>query len=164
MGKRTQETCKSMISVMSSRLETPTADNRLEVFTDGNDDYTYTLPLYFEPSFIDYGQLVKIKKNGILVGKEKRIIYGNPVLEDIETTDVENLNSIFRERIGRLVRKTKCFAKKKSKLEGAMDTFQFYWNFINNFQRRGSPAMLERLTDHVWTWHEFLHNKLTILN
>jgi len=58
---------------------------------------------------IDYGQLVKIRENGRVVRKEKRIICGNPDSGDIETTDVENYNGILRERIGRLVRKTKCF-------------------------------------------------------
>ncbi len=153
-----------MLGTLASRLEIPNEHDRLKFFTDGNDDYKYTLPLHFDPNFIDYGQLVKIRKNGTLVGKEKRIIFGNPDLNDIETTDVENSNGIFRERIGRLVRKTKCFSKKKSKLYDAMNTFQFYWNFMNNFQRKGSPAMLEGLVDHVWTWHEFFYKKLTIVN
>ena len=62
----------------------------------------------------EYGQLVKIRENGRVVRKEKRIIYGNPDLGDIETTNVENYNGILRERIGRLVRKTKCFSKRKA--------------------------------------------------
>ncbi|MBI2774391.1 hypothetical protein HYX58_00060 [Candidatus Dependentiae bacterium] len=153
-----------MISILSSRIETPTGANKLEMYTDGNDDYTYTLQLHFMPSLIDYGQLIKIRKNGTLIGKEKRIIFGNPNPREIETTDVENFNGILRERVGRLVRKTKCFSKKKSRLNDALNTFQFYWNFMNNFQRRGSPAMLEGLENHLWSWHEFLHKQLTILN
>ena len=141
--KWTQETCSSMLGLLSTRLETPNPCNKLEVYTDGNDDYIYTLPLHFDGNLIDYGQLVKIKKYGKLVRKEKRVIYGNPNLKDIETTDVENSNGIFRERLGRLVRKTKCFSKKKTKLCDAIQLFQFYWNFINDFQRQGSPAMLE---------------------
>jgi IS1 family transposase len=35
-------------------------------------------------------------------------------LGDVETTDVENFNGILRERLGRLVRRTKCFAKVKA--------------------------------------------------
>ncbi|MGP8329137.1 MAG: hypothetical protein ACT6FF_02300 [Methanosarcinaceae archaeon] len=52
---------------------------------------------------------MKIKENGRLIRKEKKAIYGNPDIGDIETTDVENYNGILRERIGRLVRKTKYF-------------------------------------------------------
>ncbi len=157
VGKWTQETCGAMLKTLSERLEKPCGDNRLEIFTDGNDDYVYMLPLHFNPELMDYGQLVKIKKNGKLIRKDKRVIYGNPDLEKIETTDIENSNGIFRERVGRLVRKTKCFSKKKAKLQNALDLFQFYWNFLNNFQRMGSPAMLEGIQDHVWSWDEFLH-------
>ncbi|MDR0372392.1 MAG: IS1 family transposase, partial [Nitrososphaerota archaeon] len=59
---------------------------------------------------IDYGQLIKIKKKGRVVGKKKLVVYGEPFLEDIETTEVENFNSILRERLGRLVRESKCFS------------------------------------------------------
>ncbi len=53
----------------------------------------------------------------------------------------------FRERIGRLVRKTKCYSKKKSRLEDAVELYQFYWNFMDMLPKRGTPAMLESLTD-----------------
>jgi len=55
-------------------------------------------------------------------------------MTDIETTDVENFNGILRERIGRLVRKTKCFSKCKTRLECAIQLFQFYWDFVSEFQ------------------------------
>lgn len=153
-----------MIESLASRIEKPDKSKRLRIFTDGNDDYVYTLPLHFDANLVDYGQLVKIRENGTLVRKERRIIYGNPEINDIETTDIENSNGIFRERVGRLVRKTKCFSKKKSKLLNALDLFQFYWNFINNFQRRGSPAMLEGIENHVWSWHEFFHYHISPLS
>ena len=105
---------------------------------------------------MNYGQLIKINEGGRVVGKEKRIIYGKPNFADTETTDIENFNGILRERIGRLVRKTKCFSKCKQRLESAIHLFQFYWNFINEFKRASSPAMMVRLTDHLWSWHEFL--------
>ena len=34
---------------------------RIELFTDGNDDYTYVLRGFFPTGNIDYGQLVKIR-------------------------------------------------------------------------------------------------------
>jgi hypothetical protein len=48
--------------------------------------------------------------------KIKKVIYGTPNINEIETTDIENMNGICRERQGRLVRDTKCFSKKKPKL------------------------------------------------
>jgi IS1 family transposase len=75
-------------------------------YSDGNDDYTYVLPLYFND--LDYGQLVKKREKGRVVDKEKRIIHGSPDMEGLETTSIEGFNSILRERVGRLARKTKC--------------------------------------------------------
>jgi len=108
---------------VARRIELPYGDNRIQFFSDGNDDYTYVLPDYFKRWQLDYGQPVKIRENGTLVGKEKRIIYGSPRIEDIETTDAENFNGISRERIGRLVRKTKCISKVKNRLVDALHLF-----------------------------------------
>lgn len=145
-----------MIEKLFHRTKLPSQDNKIEIFTDGNDDYTYVLADYYTNTCINYGQLIKIKEKGRLVDKEKRVIYGNPDTRDIETTDIENFNGIARERIGRLVRKTKCFSKHKWRLEYAIQIFQFYWDFVNEFKRGTSPAMLEGLTDHLWSWHDFL--------
>lgn len=49
---------------------------------------------------------------------------------DVETVNVENFNSILRERVGRLVRRTKCFSKQKQRLWCDVMPFQFYWDFI----------------------------------
>jgi hypothetical protein len=151
-----------MIGKLYERTVTPSSESRIEIFTDGNDDYTYVLPNYYDVNTINYGQLVKVRENGKVVDKERRVVYGNP--EDIETNNIENFNGILRERIGRLVRKTKCFSKRKSRLESALHIFQFYWNFMNNFRRGKSPAMLEELTDHLWTWNEFFYFKLSALD
>ncbi len=153
-----------MIEKLSERTEQPSPQTKMEVFTDGNDDYTYVFPDYYADTCIDYGQLVKIRENGRVVRKEKRTIYGNPDPGDIETTDVENYNGILRERLGRLVWKTKCFSKRRWRLECSLQVFQFYWNFINEFKRRTTPAMLEGVADNLWTWHEFFYFQLTILD
>ncbi|HDS59369.1 MAG TPA: IS1 family transposase, partial [Thermoplasmatales archaeon] len=137
-----------MLEKLCDRAEPPCPDNKIEIFTDGNDDYTYVLPEYYDGTCINYGQLVKIREKGRVIDKERRIVYGTPDLEDIETTDVENFNGILRERIGRLVRKTKCFSKYRQRLECALELFQFYWNFIHEFKRGVSPAMLEHIANH----------------
>jgi hypothetical protein len=164
IGDWTVDTCREMIETLSYRTETPLLCDPIEVFTDGNDDYVTALPDYYWAGYINYGQLIKIRQKGRVVGKVKKIIYGNPILEDIETTDVENFDGILRERVGRLVRKTKCVSKKKRRLTDAINLFQFYWNFINEFERDKSPAMIEGLTDHVWNWGEFFRFRLTIVN
>ena len=76
-----------MIRKLAKVLKVPSFQCPLEVFTDGNDDYPYVLPMCFQLGLIDYGQLIKVKKNGKVVGKKKVVVYGEPSLEDIETTD-----------------------------------------------------------------------------
>ncbi len=97
-------------------LWNPFPNGKIQFFSDGNDDYEYILPKYYAGTCIDYGQVIKIRENGKVVDKRKWIVFGSPEMKDIETTNVENFNSILRERIGRLVRKTKCYSKKKSRL------------------------------------------------
>ena len=108
VGKWTQETCREMIEKLYRRIKLPFPDNKIMIFSDGNDDYEYILPEYYADTCIDYGQVIKIREKGRVIDKIKRIVIGNPEAIDIETTNVENLNSILRERVGRLVRKTKC--------------------------------------------------------
>jgi hypothetical protein len=146
-----------MVEKLFDRTELPFPDNKIEIFTDGNDDYTHILPDYYADTCINYGKLVKIREKGRVVDKVKRIIYGTPDPEDIETINIENFNGILRERISRLVRKTKCFSKYKRRLECAVELFQFYWNFINDFRRRHTPAMLEGIAKKRWSWHNFFY-------
>ena len=98
-----------MVRKLAKVLQVPSLQCPLEVFTDGNDDYTYVLPMCFQLGLIDYGQLIKIKKNGRVVDKKKLVVYGEPSLDDVETTEVENFNSILRERLGRFVRERAVF-------------------------------------------------------
>ena len=143
----------------------PQDGEKVEVFTDGNDDYVYMLPRYFDVEDLNYGQLVKLRdEQGRLIGKERRVIFGDPDVDDIETTDVENFNGILRERLGRLVRKTKCISKKKQRLHCAISFFQFYWDFVSQIRRGKTPAMIEGLSTRIWTWHEFFYAKLNRLN
>lgn len=160
-GKWTQDTCRELIFGISRTIEWPKDDEKVQFFSDGNDDYMYIIPEYFRRLVLEYGQPVKIRDNGKVVDKERRVIYGSPDADDIETTDVENFNGILRERIGRLVRKTKCFSKLKRRLDCSLHLFRFYWNFINDFKRGTTPAMLEGLAAKQWNWHEFFFS-LTI--
>jgi len=123
-----------MVEKLFERTEHPFPHTKIEIFSDGNDDYTYVLPDYYADTCINYGQLVKIKEKGKVIGKKKRSIYGNPDPGDIETTDIANFNGILRERNGRLARRSKCFSKRRWRLEGSIQLFLFYWNFINEFK------------------------------
>ena len=99
IGKWTQNTCRLMIYDFRRRAR-PFREERIEVFTDGNDDYTYVLKSFFPMVNINYGQPVKIRNtHGKLLRKERRIIYGDPDEDDIDTVKVENFNEILREEL-----------------------------------------------------------------
>ena len=105
------------------------------------EDYTSTIQEYYAETCVDYGQLIKIREGGKVVDKIKKVIYGTPCIDEIETTDIENMNGICRERLGRFVRKTKCFSKKKTRLINAFELFHFYWNFMDKLTKTETPAM-----------------------
>lgn len=161
VGKWTQDTCRRMFEEFVLRVEPPTFTDRLEIFSDGNDDYTFVLPEFFRKDCIDYGQLVKIREKGRVVDKIHRVVFGSPAVEDIETTDVENFNGILRGRLSRLVRKTKGIGKKKSRLENALHLFQFYWNFMHPLKKNLTPAIMEGQATKIWTWGNLIHTKLS---
>lgn len=160
VGKRTFQTCEAMTEKMFSRLDLPFPDYKIVIFSDGYEEYEKCFAKYYANTCIDYGQIVKIREGSKVVDKMKRIVWGNPNLNSIETINVENSNGIFRERVGRLVQKTKCYSNLKTKLECSVEIFQFYWNFVNEFKDKRTPAMIEDIIDHKITWSIFLHTSI----
>jgi len=133
------------------------AGEKATFYSDGNDDYTYVLPCFFPVEKLEYGQLIKFRRHGRVVGKTKKQVYGTPSEDDIETTDIENFGGILRERLGRLVRKTKCHSKLKARLEDALELFLFHWNFMDPLGGKSTPAILEGLSEDVFSWHQFFY-------
>ena len=151
-----------MIFDFRRRVDVFSEKRRITVLSDGNDDYTYVLRAFFPVECINYAQLIKIRNSsGRLLGKKRKIIFGEVDGDDIDTINVENFNGILRERIGRLVRKTKCFSKRKYRLICAVTFFQFYWNFMSEFRRDRTPAMIEGISDRIWKWEDFFYARLT---
>jgi hypothetical protein len=146
----------------------PTADNKATFYSDGNDQYANALIKSFDNNTINYGQLIKERENGRVIGKTRKIIFGSLYPEDIDTVHVERYNLTMRLDISRFVRKTLCFSKCKNMLDNHLDIFQCYSNLIKphsaltieglegfkNIER--TPCMAEGITDHLWAWKELL--------
>lgn len=165
LGKRNEKTCRSLFNKFEDQIRKPTLENKLEIYTDGNFTYEKLLPEYFHEECLIYGQIIKIKESGILIRKEKRIVYGSPHPDMIDTTNVECLNTQLRNRLSRLVRKTQCHSKNKYRLNDAIELFKFYWNFMHCCNGKNvTPAMEEGIATKIWTWGNFLHMKLTDTN
>lgn len=150
-----------MFNKFEDYVQQPTYYNKLVIYSDGNNDYQTVLLEYYNKDCLCYGQKVKSLGGKKIYPPIRRKIFGNPEYYDIDTNANECFNSILRERLSRLVRKTKCHSKEKYALNNALCLFQFYWNFMHELHGNVSPAILERQTTKVWTWGNFLHAKLS---
>ena len=143
------------LDLVFERLPVPKPSDPVVVATDGNPQYREALAkLYCEPC-IDYGQVIKQREENCLVAVIREVIWGNPAYEAISTSIVEGYSNKIRQRISRFGRKTASFTKKIAAYVGVMNMFQFASNFIDA-KKDISAAMRESVTDHVWTWREFL--------
>jgi len=162
IGKQTKKSCEKLFEKVFDRIQLPFPDMKIEIFSDVHDDYTNTIPEYYKETCVDYGQVIKIRGVGKIIAKIEKVIYGTPNIEYIVTNDIENVNSICRKRLGRLVRETKCFSKKKPKLINSFDLFHFYLNFMDKLNKTVTPAMLDGLADHQWNWEEFFNSNYAV--
>jgi hypothetical protein len=96
------------------------------------------------------------------------VIFGEVDDAGIGTVSVERYNLTLRHGISRLVRRSLCFSKCKEMLDNYLDVYQCYNNLIRvNSEltiktKKGdkdierTPCMAEGISDHIWTWKEFL--------
>lgn len=102
-----------------------------------------------------------------------------PTLEGhIHTAYVERMNLTFRNHMARFIRETMNFSKDRQTHTGAIDFFQAWYNFVKphdslkiemnlDMEEVGfnpnpkkwifqTPAMVELITDHIWTMMELM--------
>ncbi|MEK6949156.1 MAG: hypothetical protein AABX34_02975 [Nanoarchaeota archaeon] len=153
-----------MFNKFEDVVRQPTYKHKIKIYSDGNDDYTTVLPEYYHKDCLCYGQKIKTKDGKKIFPAIKKAIFGTPELWDINTNNVECFNTILRDRLSRLVRKSQCHAKNKYALEDALYVFQFYWNFMHQVHKKQTPAILEKQATKIWTWGSFIHAKLRYFN
>jgi len=153
-----------MFNKFEDYVKQPDYKHKLVIYSDGNNDYKTVLPEYFNKDCLCYGQKVKSKKGKKILPAIKRKVYGNPKQTDIDTNHNECFNSILRDKLRKLVRRTKSHPKGKYELNMSLFFFQFYWNFMHKLHKNVTPAISEKLTSKVWTWGNFFHTKLTFVN
>jgi hypothetical protein len=128
---------------------------------------------------LKYVKVLKKKVKNYVVETIQRIIFGDPqeifeTLGDdldsyIGTSYVERINLTIRTSLARFIRKGMNFSKTMKMHQKAFDFFQAWYNFIKPhdslklkidsgnrkwFQR--TPAMAEKITDHIWSLKELL--------
>jgi len=161
------------METVRKRGKKPTETGKATFISDGNDQYITAILANFEAETINYGQLIKERERGRVVGKTRMVIFGDVDEAGIETVYVERYNLTMRHGISRLVRRSLCFSKCKEMLDNHLDVYQCYNNLIRvnsaltiktkkgekNIGR--TPCMAEGITDHIWTWKELLMFKVS---
>jgi hypothetical protein len=118
---------------------------------------------------------VKHRKGRRLVRVEVRATIGEPV-DQPYPVHIERFNGVLRDRLGCLTRKTHAFAKEVARWDALFSLTLFAHNGVpasgsrphsalrlplpqpvigRRYDQR-TPAMAIGLTDHAWTWREFL--------
>jgi len=125
-------------------------------------------PLVVPPT-LQLTQTVKHRDaHGRLLGIEVRAALG-PLVAAPGTVHVERLHGTLRDRLNALTRKTHAFAKTAVTWDAlvSLQTFEHNWLrphpalstpsvTTGRHYDRPTPAMALHLTNHVWTWQEFL--------
>jgi IS1 family transposase len=115
-------------------------------------------------------QAVKRRVRGRVVGVETRPVLGEAVACPYCVHE-ERLNGVLRDRLNALTRRTHAFAKRAATWDALVVGCLFEHNWIRPHRalrerveglpggrryRQRTPAMAIGLTDHVWSWEEFL--------
>lgn len=76
---------------VKKRGKNPTENEKATFITDGNEQYTNALSENFDEKTINYGQVIKIRENGKVVGKLRITVFGD-VDGLIDTVYIERYN------------------------------------------------------------------------
>jgi len=121
------------------------------------------------PQGVSLTQTIKHRDaHGRLLRVETRATFGAAVAQPA-LVYVERRNGVCRDRLNALTRKTHAFAKTVTTWDALLALHVFEQNWLHphpalrqpvvvagrRYHQR-TPAMALRLTDHVWTWCEFL--------
>jgi IS1 family transposase len=182
-GPRDQTLAEEVVTTTRDRLD---REREVTFVTDGWEAYeTAVKRAYWEreawagnPNWavlkpaegIRLTQAIKHRRGRRLARVEVRATIGDPA-ELPYAVCLERLNGTLRDRLGCLTRKTHAFAKDVATWDALFGVALFAHNWIRphvalrrplaepeegrRYERR-SPAMALGLTDHLWTWEEFL--------
>jgi hypothetical protein len=137
------------------------------------------LPILVPHEDLKYAQVIKTVAKGQVVEVRQRVVFGDAeeILRlfgadsggCINTSYIERINLTIRNSLARFIRKGMNFSKSARMHSRAIDFFQAWYNFVkphkslrlmvncgNKRWLQRTPAMAQRLTDHIWTLKELL--------
>lgn len=126
------------------------------------------------PEGLSLSQTIKHRdKRGRLLSVERVATIGTAASSRPATVHIERLNGVFRDRLAALTRKTHAFAKRARTWDALFGLSVFEQNWLREHPAlsrpssiipgrrydRSTPAMAVGLTDHRWSWREFLSTR-----
>jgi len=161
VGKRNLDSTYAFISQLKERII-----NRFQLSTDSFPAYYEAVAEFFGGK-IDYAQINKHYANDSqnqkryappkIIRINKQWINGDPEPSKICTSHIERQNLTMRMTMRRFTRLTNAFSKKLENLKAACSLYFYYYNFIRvHLSLRVTPAMESKITNHIWSWEEFL--------
>jgi IS1 family transposase len=161
VGKRNEDNTKAFLWDLRERII-----NAPEISTDGLGSYETAVEEAFGAE-CRYGQIIKQYHGepaidaarryspGYVVGVERRAVIGVP--RHISTSYIERQNLSLRMASRRFTRLTNGFSKRVDYHLAAVGLYVAHYNFCRVHETlRVTPAMAQRLTDHIWTISELL--------
>ncbi len=136
-------------------------------------------PILVPPEDLRYAQVIKKVAKGQVVEELQRVVFGDvdEILRlfgadsggCINTSYIERINLTIRNSLARFIRKGMNYSKSAMMHSRAIDFFQAWYNFVkphkslrsnincgNKRWLQRTPAMAQKLTDHIWTLKELL--------
>lgn len=130
------------------------------------------------PEGLSLTQTIKHRdQRGRLLWTETRATIGTelPPVEQPVPVHIERLNGVLRDRLACLTRKTHAFSKTAKTWDALFGLAVFEHNWLHphsalrqpstapgGYYERRTPAMAMGLTDHSWSWEEFLTTKVPV--
>jgi len=156
IGKRNKATTVDFLHDLSGRLA-----NRVQLSSDAFNAYADAVERGFG-SNVDYGQIVKTFTASELgqrrysppeiLHASRAPILGNPDMNMICTSHIENQNLTMRMHIRRLTRLTNAFSKKIENFKAAVGLHFGYYNFVKMHSTiRCTPAMAAGVASTQWS-------------
>jgi len=131
-------------------------------------------PRLVAPPALFYAQVVKVRnQTGHVVEVSRRVVYGGPrrfgkqlrlrqLGETIPTAFMERWYGTLRGLVAPLRRRTRCLSWSRARHRGKIWLMVSLYNFVmpHKSLRQGctprTPAMARGLTDHVWSYREYI--------
>src|SRR5438105_3772435 len=131
-------------------------------------------PRLVAPKNLFYAQVVKVRdKAGHVVEVSRRVVFGGPrrfgkqlrlrqLGETIQTAFMERWDGTLRGRVAPLRRRTRCLSWSRTRHRGKVWLVVSLYNVVmphkslRQGRTRRTPAMAIGLTDHVWSYREYI--------